>query len=121
LSSIEHFGGHKAAKKSMQEMARVTKLGGIVVVATEFVLNDVAGHHPEYFTKEDFERFIIRGSKDLKLIQPVNYRPPAQVYFDNKVKVHTTDVNRTRHHVVLTDGTFEWTSVLAFFVKKAAL
>jgi hypothetical protein len=58
--------------------------------------------------------------RTLKLIKPIDYRPPAQVYFDNKINSHTADINRTRYHIVLTDGTFEWTSVLAFFVKSSA-
>src|SRR5262249_13752531 len=57
--------------------------------------------------------------KDLELIQPMNYRPPAEVYFHNKIMINSADINRTRYHIVLSDGVFEWTSVVVFFFKRA--
>lgn len=55
LSSIEHFGGHEAAARTMREMARVTKPGGIIAVATEFLLLPEY-RHLEYFSREDLEQ-----------------------------------------------------------------
>ena len=37
-SSIEHFGGHAEAERSMDEMFRVLRPGGICAIATEFRL-----------------------------------------------------------------------------------
>ena len=39
LSSIEHFGGLSGASQAMREMARVLKPGGVLVVATEYILS----------------------------------------------------------------------------------
>jgi len=38
LSSIEHFGGLEGAGQTMKEMARVIKPGGILALATEYVI-----------------------------------------------------------------------------------
>ena len=52
FSSIEHFGGrnHEGALKSMKEIERVLKPGGIAVIATEYMLNNK--EHPEYFNRK---------------------------------------------------------------------
>ena len=39
LSSIEHFGGMAGAVATLREMARVLKPGGILALATEYVLD----------------------------------------------------------------------------------
>lgn len=122
LSSIEHFGGHKAARESIREMARVTRIGGIVVVATEFILPGSkqldSGHaHPDYFTRRNFEEYILRASPELQPIQPMSYRLPDPVYIRDAIKATTDDVHRMRHHIVLDDGAFQWTSVIVFFRK----
>ena len=59
FSAIEHFGGHKQSLRSFLEMERVVKPGGIVVLATEFILNGVS--HPDYFDAESlFSELIDR-------------------------------------------------------------
>ena len=42
FSSIEHFGGenYSGALKSLKEMERVLKPGGIAVVTTEYIINN---------------------------------------------------------------------------------
>ncbi|HYP15051.1 MAG TPA: class I SAM-dependent methyltransferase [Bryobacteraceae bacterium] len=45
LSSIEHFGGYEPARRSLQEMHRVCRPGGIVMITTECVFNGV--HPPQ--------------------------------------------------------------------------
>jgi SAM-dependent methyltransferase len=67
LSSIEHFGGHRAARQAMREMARVVKPGGVVCVVTELQLSQHGA--PDIFTYPDLEEYIIRGS-GLRLIEP---------------------------------------------------
>ena len=54
FSSIEHFGGknHSGALKAMKEIERVLKKDVIVVIATEYIINDKS--HPEFFNKSTF-------------------------------------------------------------------
>ena len=122
LSSIEHFGGHKAARESVREMARVTRAGGIVVIATEFIISagglfGSGDEHPDYFTLKNFEEYVLHASPQLQPIQPMSYRLPDPVYIRDAIKVTTDDVHRMRHHIILDDGTFRWTSVIVFFRK----
>lgn len=67
LSSIEHFGGHRAARQAMREMARVVKPGGIVCVVTELQLSQHGA--AELFTYPELEEYVIRGS-GLRLVEP---------------------------------------------------
>ena len=116
LSSIEHFGGHEASAKAVREMARVSKPGGVVVIATEFLLS--GDDHPEYFDRRSFEQYILGASDELFPIEPMSYRPPASLYMQDAIKVQTEDVHRRRHHIVLDDGARAWTSVIVFLRKN---
>ena len=119
LSSIEHFGGHEAAAESVREMARVTRKGGIVAIATEFILTPNSPDHEEYFTKDMFEKYVLNASPDLKLVQSMDYTLPGLEYLLDPIMVHLAgDVHRCRHHIVLNDGRVQWTSVMCFFVKR---
>jgi SAM-dependent methyltransferase len=70
LSSIEHFGGLTGATGAVDEMARVLKPGGILALATEYV---IAGPpHDETFMPDDFQRLIDRPN--LSLIAPFDAR-----------------------------------------------
>ncbi|MGA9567929.1 MAG: class I SAM-dependent methyltransferase [Candidatus Korobacteraceae bacterium] len=115
LSSIEHFGCHEAAAKSVREMARVAKPGGVVVVATEFIPSKDT--HPEYFNRSNFEEYVLHAARDLQPVEPMSYRAPSEVYIRDAIKVATDDVHRRRHHIVLDDGSIQWTSVIVFFRK----
>jgi SAM-dependent methyltransferase len=61
LSSIEHFGGIEGARKSLAEMARVLKPGGILVITTECIVND----QPHYSGKPNLELFTTATLDDL--------------------------------------------------------
>ena len=115
LSSIEHFGGHEASASAMREMARVTKPGGIVCVATEVLLRNWPGH-PEFFTPRDFLKYILRGSDELALVDPMNWSKPPQEYLDDPIVV-PDEIGRRRRHVVLRHDRFDWTSAIAFLRK----
>lgn len=117
LSSIEHFGTHKAARKSIREMARVTKPGGFVVVATEFIIGPKGRSHPEYFTRAHFDRFVLRASPMLLPIQPMSYVLPSAECLANPIQVGTDEGRHLRPHVVLHDGNVQWTSAIVFFKK----
>jgi len=119
LSSIEHFDGHEMARQAIREMARVTKPGGLVVVATEFIISSQNGKHPDYFDREDWERYILCASGELRLLEPMDYTLPPTAWLRDPINVHTDDVHRTHRHVVLDDGIYRWTSGIAFFQRKS--
>ncbi len=70
------FGGHEKARQAVREMARVTKPGGYVVVATEFVISSNNGKHQEYFDREDWEHYILGASGELRLLERMDYTLP---------------------------------------------
>lgn len=116
LSSIEHFGSHERSGDAVREMARVVRPGGVVVVATEYLLL-ADQSHDEYFSHEDFDRHVLNATPDLELVEPVDWSlPPAEYLIDSVVL--PTAADRLRRHVVLNDGHVQWTSVLVFFRKR---
>jgi SAM-dependent methyltransferase len=74
FSSIEHFGGenHSGALRSMREMERVLKPGGIAVVATEYMVNEK--EHVEFFNKRTIYSDLIDKLDRLKLVEPLDLR-----------------------------------------------
>jgi SAM-dependent methyltransferase len=70
LSSIEHFGGMTGATETIREMARVLKPGGILALATEFVLQGPG--HEETFQPSEFAQLI--DQPGLQLVEPVDDR-----------------------------------------------
>ncbi len=117
LSSIEHFGSHEAARQSVREMGRVTKPGGFVVVATEFIIGPPGKDHPEYFTRANFDKFVLNATPQLVPIQPMDYSLPPAACLAEPIRVGTSDVHRIRYHIVLDDGVVQWTSAIVFFQK----
>lgn len=116
LSSIEHFGSHARAGDAVREMARVVRSGGVVVIATEFLLLSDQSH-PEYFNRQDFEENVLLAAPDLELIEPIDWTlPPAEYLIDSVVL--PTMADKLRRHVVLQDGHVQWTSILIFFRKR---
>lgn len=115
MSSIEHFGGHEAAARAMQEMGRVTKPGGVVAVATEYLLLEDYSH-PEYFTRAELIQYLVNASSQLRLIGSVRWDTLSPEYLIDSI-VFPHGVDRYRRHVVLNDGYVQWTSVLLFLHK----
>jgi SAM-dependent methyltransferase len=74
FSSIEHFGGkdHSGALRSLMEMERVLKPGGIAVVTTEYILNDK--EHPEFFNRKTIYNDLINKLQKLRLVEPLDLR-----------------------------------------------
>lgn len=114
LSSIEHFGGRAKQRKSLEEMRRVLKPGGIIALATELILNQAT--HPEYFTLPELETTLLHcpglelagGALDLRIEQSLIEYPVM--------------MDETRHpaaspHIVLFSGGVLWTSVMMFLQK----
>src|SRR5207237_2887863 len=110
LSSIEHFGGLGGACATVDEMARVLKAGGIVALATEYVLDGPP--HEETFQPAEIAELFDRPT--LRLVQPVDdrvYTPYQYAAVDLYANPH-----QTPHMVVRFNDTI-FTSVMAFLRK----
>jgi SAM-dependent methyltransferase len=116
MSSIEHFGGHQAAATAMQEMARVTKPGGIVAVATEYLLLPEYTHD-EFFNQGNVQRYLIESVPELELMSDIKWDTLTPEYLIDSIVV-PQGVDRLRRHVVLNDGMVQWTSIMLFFRRK---
>ena len=68
LSSIEHFGGMPGAIDTIREMTRVLKPGGVLALATEYVLQGPP--HEETFQPDEFARLI--DQPHLRLVEPLD-------------------------------------------------
>jgi SAM-dependent methyltransferase len=117
LSSIEHFGGHDAAKKAVQEMGRVTRRGGVICIATEFLLLPEYSH-PEFFTKAQIIEYLIQASSDLELVDGMTWDLPPTEYLVDQIVFGEPGWHRRRRHVVLNDGNVQWTSFMIFLQKR---
>ena len=70
LSSIEHFGGVEGARRSVADMARVLKPGGILALATEWCVRGRAAG--EVFSPEQVRAII--DHPRLRLVEPIDDR-----------------------------------------------
>lgn len=128
-SSIEHFGGHAEVERSMDEMFRVLRPGGVCAVSTEFRL---AGPSPGMpgcllFDTEELALRLI-GDRAWSLMSPLDLsvseatmaskvdvvdvvgQQLAQCDRDGGWFTHKLDY---RHfpHIVMTNGDFVFTSI----------
>ena len=111
LSSIEHFNGLAGAKAALDEMARVVRPGGLVVVATEYL---VAGPgRDEVFTPDELTSLLDRP--DLRLVEPIDERVYARYEY---VPINLYgNPHQTPHMVVRMDESV-FTTVMAFLEKQ---
>jgi SAM-dependent methyltransferase len=116
LSSIEHFGSHERSGDAVREMARVVRKGGIIAVATEYLLLEDQ-EHPEFFNKQEILKYVVDASPSLELVEQIDWSLPPNDYLIDSIVAYTK-VDRTRRHIVLNDGDCQWTSILLFFRKK---
>ncbi len=127
FSSIEHFGGknHSGALKSMREMERVLKPGGIAVIATEYILNDK--EHPEFFNKRTIYSDLINKLEKLKLVEPLDLRMTkntldnvmdynSAVYWDKTV--NDDEFKRTHPLLLIRSNDILLTSIMLVFQKQ---
>jgi SAM-dependent methyltransferase len=138
LSSIEHFGGLRAASQAAREMSRVLRLGGHLVLTTECLV----GRHPldwaplqfairlgtlgrrcpsatlrsratQVFTAREIERDIVRAS-GLELVQPLDTHVSAESY-ENLARPSPngdvqTETGNVFPHIILQAYGAPWTS-----------
>lgn len=111
LSSIEHFGGFEGACRTMREMARIIKPGGVLALATEYVLSGPP--HEETFQPEEIDALVRESG--LELVEPID----AGVY--RRYKTRPVNVRLTPylapHMLIEMDGTV-FTSVMLFLRKR---
>jgi SAM-dependent methyltransferase len=127
FSSIEHFGGrnHSGALRSLQEIERVLKLGGLAVITTEYIINDK--EHHEFFNRRTIYSDLIDKLEKLQLVEPLDLRIttktldtmldyPSAVYWDTNPN---EDEFKKNHPLVLVRvGNILVTSLLLVFQKK---
>ena len=110
LSSIEHFGGVDGAARAIDEMARVVRPGGIVVFATEYVIDGPP--HDETFMPAQFD--ILLNRPGLKLVAPFD-RSVYSRYEYSAVDLYGNP-HQTPHMVVRFNDT-AFTTGMAFLRK----
>jgi SAM-dependent methyltransferase len=111
LSSIEHFGGIEGASTTIREMGRVLKPGGILALATEYV---IAGpRHVETFQPAELDELIQRSG--LALVEPIDDQVYRR-YRSEPVDLYANPY-QTPHMLVRFNDTV-FTSVMVFLRKQ---
>ena len=76
FSSIEHFGGanHSGALKSLKEMERVLKPGGIAIVTTEYIINnkEAPDLNNQFYNERTIYSHLIDRLDKMKLVEPLD-------------------------------------------------
>jgi len=107
LSSIEHFGGMREAVATVREMARVLKPGGVLALATEYVIQGPS--HDETFQPAEFAALI--DQPGLELVEPIDTQVYRR-YAHSAVDLYKNPF-QTPHMVVRFNDTV-FTTVMAF-------
>ena len=107
LSSIEHFGGLPDAIATVREMTRVLKPGGILALATEYVLE--GPRHEETCLPSEIAEIVRQPG--LELVQPIDdgvYRRYSYKPIDLYKNPYQTP------HMVVRFGDTVFTTVMVF-------
>ena len=116
LSSIEHFGSRENVIKSMSEIRRVLKPGGVLCLTTELIINKT--RHPEFFTFDEFKKFILE-STNLKLVGGEIDLRISRSIADNPIDLDIEKDLNISPHIVLKQGGVIWTSIVCFLQKPS--
>ena len=102
FSSIEHFGGknHAGALRSLREVERVLKTGGIATITTEYILNDK--ENPEFFNRRTIYNDLINKLDKLQLVEPLDLRITTKT-LDTAMGLYYT-IDNTHPHILVRYG-----------------
>jgi SAM-dependent methyltransferase len=114
FSSIEHFGGHSAAKQALCEMGRVVRPGGVVVVSTELILNGQP--HPEYFLPDQLYQELIEPS-GLSLVEDIDFSISDETLATPIVEAGRAGWSLVTPHFIIRQDRWLFTSVIFFLGK----
>jgi ubiquinone/menaquinone biosynthesis C-methylase UbiE len=117
ISSIEHFGGknHSGALRSLKEIERVLRTGGIAVITTEYILNDKK--HPEFFNRRTIYNDLINKLNKLQLVEPLDLRITTKT-LDTAMGLHDTIDKTHPYHILVRYGDMLLTSIMLVFQKQ---
>ena len=123
-SAIEHFGSKDVAIKTMKEIERVLKPGGVASIATEVFIGsnyDVLNKErdkgysilSEIFTPEEIEECLLH-STNMKTYNDIDYHVEES---DLDTVINFPDeINRTPHIILKYRGV-KWSSIHLVFIK----
>ena len=131
FSSIEHFGGenYSGALKSLKEMERILKPGGIAIVATEYIINnkkppDVTN---QFYNEYTIYSHLINKLEVMKLVEPLDLTISQKtldkgiIDASNAVDWDTSRVNddfkQANPYIVIKLGNILVTSIMLIFQK----
>jgi SAM-dependent methyltransferase len=125
FSSIEHFGGknHSGALRSLREIERVLKRGGIAVIATEYIINNK--EHHEFFNRRTIYSDLINKLEKLQLVEPLDLRLTTNT-LDTVIELFSVDANwdnideeykKTHPLILIRARNILFTSVMLIFQK----
>lgn len=115
LSSIEHFGSRDTIAKTLAEMKRVLKPGGIACIVTEVIIEGPT--HGEYFTPVEIGSIFL-SDMTFSLVGGEHSFVIAEELLRMPVDIRDPEDLSVSPHIVLTDGERLWTSFSMFLRKQ---
>jgi SAM-dependent methyltransferase len=131
FSSIEHFGGenYSGALKSLKEMERVLKPGGIAIVATEYIINnkDPPDVTNQFYNEHTIYSHLIDKLDVMKLVEPLDLTISQKTLDKGIIDASTAvdwdtskvndDFKQANPYIVIKLGNILVTSIMLIFQK----